>query len=112
MGLAEPGATVWLLPNRNPSAKLDWRWELTDAGDSLVCINTGRANTVVGEALSSRAVPQLAAYSGVRPEVKYGNASRIDFLLEEDGLPPAYVEVKSVTLRRPRYRRSVVGRIP
>lgn len=101
MGLAEPGATVWLLPNRNPSAKLDWRWELTDSGDSLVCINTGRANTVVGEALAARAIPQLAAYSGIRPEVKYGTSSRIDFLLEQDGLPPAYVEVKSVTLRRP-----------
>ena len=101
LGLAEPGSTVWLLPNRNPTAKLDWRWELTDAGDSLVCINTSRANTVVGEALTAGEIPALRAYSGVRPEVKYGTSSRIDFLLEEDGLPPAYVEVKSVTLRRP-----------
>lgn len=101
MGLAEHGATVWLLPNRNPTAKLDWRWELTDAGDSLVCINTSRANTVVGEALTAGDIPDLAAYSKVRPEVKYGTSSRIDFLLEEEGLPPAYVEVKSVTLRRP-----------
>ncbi len=101
LGLAQPGATVWLLPNRNPTAKLDWRWELTDAGDSLVCINTARANTVVGEALNAGGIPTLSAYTGVRPEVKYGTSSRIDFLLEEDGLPPAYVEVKSVTLRRP-----------
>lgn len=101
MGLADPGATVWLLPNRNPTAKLDWRWELTEAADTLVCINTARANTIVGEALSAGRVPALVAYSAVRPEVKYGQSSRIDFLLEEDGLPPAYVEVKSVTLRRP-----------
>lgn len=101
MGLAEPGATVWLLPNRNPTAKLDWRWELTDAGESLVCINTSRANTVVGKALTAGDIPELAAYATVRPEVKYGASSRIDFLLEQDGLPPAYVEVKSVTLRRP-----------
>ena len=101
MGLAEPGATVWLLPNRNPKAKLDWRWELTEADGSLVCINTSRANTIVGEALNAGEIPALSAYSAVRPEVKYGQSSRIDFLLEEDGLPPAYVEVKSVTLRRP-----------
>jgi len=101
MGLADPGATVWLLPNRNPTAKLDWRWELTEADGTLVCINTSRANTIVGEALSAGKVPALSAYSAVRPEVKYGKSSRIDFLLEEDGLPPAYVEVKSVTLRRP-----------
>lgn len=100
MGLADPGATVWLLPNRNPTAKLDWRWELTEVDGTLVCINTSRANTIVGEALTAGQVPALAAYSAVRPEVKYGQSSRIDFLLEEDGLPPAYVEVKSVTLRR------------
>lgn len=101
MGLAAPGATVWLLPNRNPSAKLDWRWELTETDSSLVCVNTSRANTVVGEALAARQIPALSSYGNIRPEVKYGAASRIDFLLQEDGLPPAYVEVKSVTLRRP-----------
>ncbi|RVU38053.1 DNA/RNA nuclease SfsA [Hwanghaeella grinnelliae] len=101
LGLAEPGSTVWLLPNRNPTAKLDWRWELTESDGDFVCINTSRANTIVGEALNAGEVPALSAYSTVRPEVKYGKSSRIDFLLEEDNLPPAYVEVKSVTLRRP-----------
>lgn len=32
--------------------------------------------------------------------MKYGDASRIDFLLQGAGLPDAYVEVKSVTLMR------------
>jgi len=36
----------------------------------------------------------------VRPEQKYGANSRIDFLLQNPGLPDAYVEVKSVTLSR------------
>ena len=45
-------------------------------------------------------MPGLAAYSNLRAEVKYGQASRIDFLLSEPGLPDAYVEVKSVTLSR------------
>ena len=100
LGLAEPGVAVWLQRNPNPKAKLDWRWELTDAGSSLVCINTGRANQVVSEALETGAVPELAGYGSIRPEVKYGNASRIDFLLQDSDRPDAYVEVKSVTLSR------------
>jgi sugar fermentation stimulation protein A len=32
--------------------------------------------------------------------VKYGQNSRIDILLEDDGRPACYVEIKSVTLRR------------
>lgn len=48
----------------------------------------------------ARRVPDLADYDTVRPEVKYGDSSRIDFLLSADGLPDAYVEVKSVTLSR------------
>ena len=100
MGLAEPGSTVWLLPNNNPKAKLDWRWELTDAESSLVCINTSRANQVIGEALAAKEIAELRAYETIRPEVKYGQSSRIDFLLQNNSEPDAYVEVKSVTLSR------------
>lgn len=102
MGLAEPGSEVWLSPNTNPKAKLDWRWELvrTGAGD-LVCINTGHPNRVAEAAISAGAIPELSGYASTRREVKYGANSRIDLLLEEGGRPACYVEIKSVTLRRP-----------
>ena len=51
------------------------------------------------EALVEKKIPELAAYDSIRREVRYGEEnSRIDFLLQQDGLPDCYVEVKSVTL--------------
>lgn len=102
MGLAEPGSEVWLSPNTNPKAKLDWRWELVRVGGGdLVCINTAHANRVGEEAIGAGEIPELAGYASLRREVKYGQNSRIDILLEDDARPPCYVEIKSVTLRRP-----------
>ncbi len=102
MGLAEPGSEVWLSPNANPKAKLDWRWELVRTVDGhLVCINTAHPNRVAEEAIAAQAIPELAGYGSLRREVKYGGNSRIDILLEDEVQPPCYVEIKSVTLRRP-----------
>lgn len=100
-GLAEPGSRVWLAPNRNPKAKLAWRWEIASQGETPVGINTARANALVEEALAAGAIAPLAGYSDIRREVPYGRASRVDFLLQAPDRPPCYVEVKSVTLHRP-----------
>lgn len=105
-GLAEPGSRVWLSPNRNPTAKLDWRWEIatqqTPDGPVSVGINTNIANRVVETAINARRISELADYTSLRREVRYGSRnSRIDFLLQEPDRADCYVEVKSVTLRRP-----------
>ncbi len=63
-----------------------------------VGINTHRTNQIAGEALRMGRLPELASYTEVRSEVKYGKASRVDFLLTQDGLPNCYVEVKNTTL--------------
>jgi sugar fermentation stimulation protein A len=65
--------------------------------DGWIGINTNRSNAIVGEALRARRIPELAAYRQVRPEVRFGEASRVDFLLTEPGLPDCYVEVKTAT---------------
>ena len=101
LGLADPGMRVWLEPNDDPKKKLKFGWRLVELeGGHLAGIDTGVPNKVVGEALRAGGVPGLEAYTGVRPEVKYGEKSRIDFLLTQPGLPDAYVEVKNVHLRR------------
>src|SRR3546814_19130655 len=45
IGLAEPGAEVWLSPNRNPKAQLDWRWDLRSEERRVgkECVSTVRS---------------------------------------------------------------------
>lgn len=101
LGLSDPGAVIWVSRNDDPKRKLRYTWELVELGeDRLSGVSTAHPNRIVEEALRARRVPELAAYGGVRREVKYGQASRVDFLLTEPGLPDAYVEVKNVHLRR------------
>ncbi|MEC8796644.1 MAG: DNA/RNA nuclease SfsA, partial [Pseudomonadota bacterium] len=101
MGLAEPGMRVWLEPNDDPKKKLKYGWRLVDHENGhFTGVDTSVPNRALRQALMERAIPDLAAYDTVRPEVKYGENSRIDFLLSASDLPDDYVEVKSVTLCR------------
>ncbi len=100
-GLKETGERIWLEPNDNPKRKLRYSWKLVELPDGhLAGIDTSVPNAVVGEALRARQIPELAAYDSIRPEVKYGKSSRIDFLATGTNLPDAYVEVKNVHFRR------------
>ncbi|WP_420585765.1 DNA/RNA nuclease SfsA [Ruegeria sp.] len=101
MGLAEPGEKIWLEPNDDPKKKLKYGWRLVDHENGhFTGVDTSVPNKALRAALEAREIPELAAYETVRPEVKYGENSRIDFLLTQPSLPDAYVEVKSVTLSR------------
>ncbi len=103
-GLAAPGARVWLSKSDSASRKLAHSWELVEVdfggGLELVGVNTGHPNPLVGAALAAGAIPGLAGYSSIRREVKYGKASRVDFLLEGADQPPCYLEIKNVHLMR------------
>jgi sugar fermentation stimulation protein A len=100
LGLSTPGARVFLSRSTDPKRKLAWSWELVEVGGALVGINTGLPNRVVAEAIIDGRIPALAGYQILRREVAYGVRSRVDLLLEGEGRPPCYVEVKSVTLSR------------
>ncbi|NVK15359.1 MAG: DNA/RNA nuclease SfsA [Rhodobacteraceae bacterium] len=101
MGLADPGIKVWLEPNDDPKKKLKYGWRLVEhVNGHFTGVDTSVPNRALRSALEAGAVADLAAYQTVKAEVKYGENSRIDFLLSQDGLPDCYVEVKSVTLSR------------
>jgi sugar fermentation stimulation protein A len=100
LSLLEPGAPVWLSPANDPKRKLKYTWELIQIGEALVGVNTQNPNRLVAEAIEAGHIPELTGYATLRREVKYGENSRIDILLEDDGKPPCYVEVKNTTMRR------------
>ncbi|WP_459206766.1 DNA/RNA nuclease SfsA [Pseudomonas sp. MLB6B] len=96
------GGQVWFSRSNDPKRKLPGTWEISETPQGrLACINTGRANALVEEALHAGLIAELAGFTALRREVAYGEErSRIDFRLEyPHGV--AYVEVKSVTLGYP-----------
>lgn len=99
-GCAIPGDTIWYSTSPRPNRKYPHSWELTETKQGhWICVNTLRANALVREAIETNIIPELAGYSILNAEVKYGaENSRIDFLLREKGRRSCYIEVKSVTL--------------
>lgn len=100
LGMKDAGLQVWLEPNDDPKRKLRYSWKLAELENgTLIGVDTSLPNKIVAEALYEDVIPELA-YKNVRSEVKYGENSRIDFLLTEEDRPDCYLEVKSVTLSR------------
>ncbi|MBT9384117.1 DNA/RNA nuclease SfsA [Pseudooceanicola sp. CBS1P-1] len=101
MGLAEPGMRIWVEPNDDPKKKLKYGWRLVEHPDGhFTGVDTSVPNRALRAALMAGQVPGLEGYAQILPEQKYGENSRIDFLLKDPARADAYVEVKSVTLSR------------
>lgn len=100
LGLKEPGSSVWVSKAHNPKRKLKYDFQLIEADNTLVAINTGNPNKLVEEAILDGTISELQGYENLKREVKYGVNSRIDILLSDDTKPDCYVEVKNVHLMR------------
>lgn len=99
----DPGSKVWYSTSANPKRKYPNTWEIVQPENgAFIGINTGLSNLLVKEGIENGVVKELAGYSAIRSEVKYGDQnSRVDLLLEygsgsEQFL--SYVEVKNVSL--------------
>ena len=103
-GLLAEGNRVFLSRSDNPARKLKYSWEVVEAdfgrGPEFAGINTAHPNLIVTEAIQAGLLPSISGYSSLRREVKYGRNSRVDILLQGDGKPDCYVEIKNVHMMR------------
>ncbi len=100
LGCNVPGSDVLLSYHDDPRRKLRYGWEAIHIDGNWIGVNTGLPNLFVGDLLRGRQLEAFACYDSVKPEARLTKETRLDFYLEGEGLPPAWVEVKNVTLRR------------
>ena len=97
LGLLNQGSPVQLSKSDNRERKLKYTLEIIESDGEKVGVNTHRANRIVEEALTSDKIKVLKKIVSIKREVKYGNNSRIDFLVKNKD-EEIYIEVKNVTL--------------
>ncbi len=108
-GCVEPGSTAYYSVSDNPKRKYPCTLEFVQTTVGLVSVNTGRANTLVGEALAAEQITSLAGYTDIKAESKIPDGGgRFDFLARNADQASAFIEVKSVTL----YTQDGAGEFP
>jgi len=94
----ESGSPVYLSYHDNPKRKLKYSWELIQMPGSLVGVNTLVPNRLVYQSVEAGVVEELGGYDTIRREVKTGNNSRLDLVLEKGDNDRCFVEIKNCTL--------------
>lgn len=101
--LLSEGAEAWVRFHDDPRRKL--AWTLTFLGvrrRKLALVDTMLPNRVVADGIAAGRVAELGGYAGLRREVKFGERSRVDIVLEDPvdagRAGSCYVEVKNCTM--------------
>jgi sugar fermentation stimulation protein A len=97
-GCSEPGRTIYLSSHNNPRRKYKYTWELIAMPTSLVGVNTLVPNRLVFKSIDQKLIPELSQYKRIQREVKIGEHSRIDLMLNDGGAKRCYIEIKNCTL--------------
>ena len=93
MGLLDKGNHVWISKNDNPNRKLKYTLEMIKVKKKIVGVNTHRANKIVEHALENKLINEFKNIKKIKPEYKFSEDTRFDFLCDKKLL-----EVKNVTL--------------
>lgn len=99
-GLTTPGSRVWLSHHDAPNRKYTHAFELIEADDTIVGVNTALPNRLAEEAILAGLIPALADFAVLKREQRYGRNSRIDILLQDPAKGSVHVEVKNVHFTR------------
>lgn len=105
-GMNEAGMQVVVTEHNDPKRKLKYSLQAVHDGGTWIGANPILSNRVAKEILTQGLLPDLAGYAKVTSEAKVSagdHAGRLDFHLQEHPhANDAFVEVKSVTLRKDR----------
>lgn len=123
LGLNKPGSKIWISKSDNPKRKLAHTLEIIEveesnytaastSGKTLVGVNTNIANKIAREAIELGFIKSIPRDATIIPEQRYGENSRIDFLIKTTNDDLIYLEVKSVTLMRPELHKSSLYEFP
>ena len=95
MGLLDQGNDVWISKSDDPKRKLKFTLEIIKVGKKMIGVNTHRANKIVKHGLENKLISEFMLNKNIKPEYKYSDDTRFDFLCDDKLL-----EVKNVTLIR------------
>ena len=98
-GLLKEGNKVWLSKSNNPDRKLKYTLQIIEDDSSKVGVNTHLTNKIVLDALKNNLIKEFDKDITIKPEVKFGDNTRFDFLITKKNYK-SFVEVKNVTLAR------------
>jgi sugar fermentation stimulation protein A len=99
MGLLTKKNKIWLSKSNNPNRKLKYTLQIIEDNKVKVGINTHLTNKIVLEALNNKLINVFKNIKNIKPEVKFGENTRFDFLISEKK-QKSFIEVKNVTLSR------------
>tara|TARA_Y100000590_G_scaffold242412_1_gene272455 strand:- start:2396 stop:3082 length:687 start_codon:yes stop_codon:yes gene_type:complete len=95
LGLLDKGNDVWISKNDDPKRKLKFTLEMIKSNKKITGVNTHRANRIVEHALRNKLLKEFISIKNIKPEFKYSDDTRFDFLCDK-----YLIEVKNVTLNR------------
>ena len=98
-GLLNKGNKVWISKSNNPNRKLKYTLEIIEEDNVKVGVNTHSSNKIVYHALQNNLIKEFEDISEIKPETKFGENTRFDFLVKNKK-DKIFIEVKNVTLSR------------